>query len=310
MTLQQQLDERTFTFIGVTTGQSAIVEIFPRWMADLGADVRLVGVDLPIHAAPERYRAVVTQIKRDPRALGGLVTTHKIDLLQAARDLFDELDPFAELCGEVSCISMRGGALVGHAKDVITSALSLEAIVGHGHWARSGGHVLCLGAGGAGVAITVALLTGPDRPAKIIVTDRSQARLDGLRAIHARLGAVAEVDYVCNEDPRAHDALLEALPSGSLVINATGMGKDRPGSPITAAARFPRGGAAWELNYRGELPFLHQARAQAQERGLTVEDGWRYFLYGWTRVIEEVLRIELTDAQFQRWSAIASQARQ
>jgi shikimate 5-dehydrogenase len=303
---------QTFAFIGVTTGQSAMAAIFPRWMAELGAEVQLVGVDLPLHAPPERYREVVARIKHDPHALGGLVTSHKIDLLEAARELFDELDPFAELCGEVSCISKREETLVGHAKDVITSALSLGAIVGDGYWARGGGHVLCLGAGGAGVAITVALLTRPnhgDRPAKIVVTDRSQARLNGLRAIHARLGAPVEVAYVLTQDATDHDALMAELPAGSLVINATGMGKDRLGSPITDAARFPRDGVAWELNYRGELPFLHQARAQQQERVLRVEDGWRYFLYGWTAIVEEVLHLKLTEAQFQRWSAIAAEAR-
>ena len=61
-------DTPTFYFIGVTTGQSSMTQIFPRWMADLGRDVRLVGVDLPIHAAPERYRALVEAIKGDPLA--------------------------------------------------------------------------------------------------------------------------------------------------------------------------------------------------------------------------------------------------
>ena len=58
------------------------------------------------------------------------------------------------------------------------------------------------------------------------------------------------------------------------MINATGMGKDLPGSPITEAGRFPMNGVAWELNYRGELQFLDQALAQREARNLTVEDGW------------------------------------
>ena len=60
----QSDDTPAFYFLGVTTGQSSMMQIFPRWMADLGRDVRLVGVDLPIHAAPERYRALVETIKR------------------------------------------------------------------------------------------------------------------------------------------------------------------------------------------------------------------------------------------------------
>ena len=86
----------TFYFIGVTTGQSSSRRVFPLWMEALGRpDVTLAGIDLEIHAAPERYRQVVTDIKREPLALGALVTTHKIDLLAAAGDLFDDLGPFA-----------------------------------------------------------------------------------------------------------------------------------------------------------------------------------------------------------------------
>src|SRR5438034_166077 len=96
------------------------------------------------------------------------------------------------------------------------------------------------------------------------------------RSIHARLRSDAEVRYVDNSDPEVNDRLLAELHPGALVINATGMGKDTPGSPITDAAEFPRGAHVWELNYRGELEFLHQAQRQAQTRGLRVEDGWRY----------------------------------
>jgi shikimate dehydrogenase len=303
-------DMPAFYFLGVTTGQSSMIQIFPRWMADLGRDVRLVGVDLPIHAAPERYRALVETIKRDPLALGGLITTHKIDLLSASRDLFDTLDPYAELCSEVSCISKRAGALIGRAVDPLTAGRCLEELLGQSYWSRSGGHALCLGAGGAGIAISVYLLSRPaDRLTKLIVTDRDQARLDGLRAIHAQLGGGTQVEYIPIHSPRDHDALLTELPDGSLVVNATGMGKDTPGSPIGDTAQFPRGGIVWELNYRGERLFLRQAQAQAQSRGLTIADGWRYFVFSWTMIVAEVLHVELSDAQVQRWDAIAAETR-
>ncbi len=54
----------------------------------------------------------------------------------------------------------------------------------------------------------------------------------------------------------------ESLPPGSLVVNATGMGKDRPGSPLGPTSVFPRDGVVWEFNYRGSLDFWHQALAQ------------------------------------------------
>src|SRR5215470_5249658 len=95
----------TMYFIGVTTGQSSIVRLFPLWAGVLGLhNAHLSGVDLPLHAEPSQYRQVVAQIKNDPLSLGALITTHKIDLFQATSDMFDSLDRYAQLCQEVSCI--------------------------------------------------------------------------------------------------------------------------------------------------------------------------------------------------------------
>ncbi|MBZ0302491.1 MAG: shikimate dehydrogenase, partial [Anaerolineae bacterium] len=111
----------TMYFIGVTTTQSSIMKVFPLWSDILKLGARIDGYDAPIHAQPDTYRAIVRHIKDDPLSLGALVTTHKIDLLDAARDLFDWLDPNAQLCGEVSSISKSGGRLLGHAIDPISS---------------------------------------------------------------------------------------------------------------------------------------------------------------------------------------------
>jgi shikimate 5-dehydrogenase len=59
--------------------------------------------------------------------------------------------------------------------------------------------------------------------------------------------------------------------------------KDLPGSPITDQGLFPVNEIVWELNYRGELGFMYQARAQSETRKIRVEDGWLYFLHGWTQ---------------------------
>jgi shikimate 5-dehydrogenase len=95
------------------------------------------------------------------------------------------------------------------------------------------------------------------------------------------------------------------MPETSLIINATGMGKDTPGSPLTSHALFPKNGIAWELNYRGELDFLHQALNQAGSRRLTIEDGWLYFLHGWTQVIAQVLGVKIEEEVFERLAGIA-----
>jgi shikimate 5-dehydrogenase len=126
----------------------------------------------------------------------------------------------------------------------------------------------------------------------------------------AGLGTDIEFEYHCNIVPEFNDELMGKLPPATLVINATGMGKDLPGSPITDRGLFPIGGVAWELNYRGELRFLHQALAQRETRQVRVEDGWLYFLHGWTQVIAEVLKVRIDGPLFQRLAAVAGALRQ
>lgn len=99
------------------------------------------------------------------------------------------------------------------------------------------------------------------------------------------------------------------LPAGSVVINANGMGKNRPGSPVTDAARIPERGIVWEPDHRGERDFLRRARGQQAARSLVIEDGWTYFLHGWTQVIAEVFDIDLTEEQLAALDAAASDPR-
>jgi len=304
----------TFYFVGMTTAKSSIMKVFPAWARHLGlGDVPIRGVDCRWHDDPAVYRHVVSFLKRDPLSLGGLVTTHKLDLLAAARDLFDELDPWAQQLGEASCISKRGGRLRAHAKDPITSGLSLQAIVPGGYWARTGAHLFLIGAGGSSLALTCFLMARPasERPARIVVSNRSLPRLEEMKRIHARAHTGIAMEYVHAPVAAVNDAVLQTLPPGSVVANATGLGKDAPGSPLTDAAVFPKDGIAWDFNYRGDLRFLAQARAQQADRRLRVEDGWVYFIHGWTRVIDEVFGIDIPTAgpAFDRLCAIAASVR-
>lgn len=303
----------TFYFVGVTTGKSSIMKVFPLWVKELGRpDILIEGVDLRLHDEPEAYRQVVAQIKYDPLSLGALVTTHKIDLLNAARDMFDYLDPYAEICGEVSSISKRGKALEGHAKDPITSGLSLDAVLGEGYFGRTSGEVLCFGAGGSAVAIALHLINKQnrgDRPRRFVVVNRSTPRLESMQKMVESLDTDIAFEYVHNQDPTYNDEIMATMREGSIVINATGMGKDRPGSPITDAGLFPLNAIAWELNYRGELNFMHQALAQRETRDVTVEDGWLYFLHGWTQVIAQVLHMTIDQELFERLARVAEQVR-
>ncbi len=65
----------------------------------------------------------------------------------------------------------------------------------------------------------------------------------------------------------------------------------------------------WEFNYRGSLEFLHQARSQQAARHLQVEDGWRYFIHGWTQVIADVFEIDMPAETVAQLSEIAAGVR-
>jgi len=303
----------TFYFIGVTTGKSSIMKVFPLWMREIGrSEVVIEGVDCRIHDEADVYRRAVAQIKHDPLSLGALVTTHKIDLLDAARDMFDTLDAYAELCGEVSCISKRDHHLEGHAKDPISAGRSLDAITGKDYFERTGGEVLCFGAGGSAIATLLHLINKEDkgdRPRRFVFVNRSQGRLDHAQAMVAGIDTDILVEYLQNADPGRSDARMAEMPPHSVVINATGMGKDTPGSPITWNGVFPLHAIAWEFNYRGELDFLHQAEAQVASRNVKVEDGWVYFVHGWTQVVAQVLHFDLDASLFDRLNRAAETVR-
>ncbi len=296
-------------FIGVTTGSSSIMKVFPRWAEVLGIDAIIKGIDIGIHAPAEDYRQVVDFIKRDPLSQGALVTTHKLDLLQAARDMFDRLDPYADLLCEISSISKRDGKLWGHAKDPITSGLALEAFVPVNWWVdHPSAQALLLGAGGSSLAISMYLMDkkhGGNRPSKLVVSNRSKPRLEHMREIHARLDTGVPTEYRYGPTFEDNDAVVADMPEFSLVVNATGLGKDYPGSPMTDAGIFPMHGMAWEFNYRGDLKFLHQAESQREARDLIVEDGWTYFIHGWSQVIAEVFHLDLTPEIVQKLSDAA-----
>ncbi|MEG1997288.1 MAG: shikimate dehydrogenase, partial [Clostridiales bacterium] len=252
-------------------------------------------------------------IKKDPLSCGALVTTHKLDLYEACKDLFEYLDPYALMFHEMSSISKRDGMLCGHAKDPISSGLALSDFVPKNWWSEHGGDFYVIGAGGSAISMGSYLMREEFRgnyPQRIIVSNRSKPRLDAIEAIFKKLdpGGIAFEYKLCPE-PEDNDRVLSEIRPYSVVVNATGLGKDRPGSPLSDACVFPKESLVWEINYRGELNFMHQANAQAGSRKLHVEDGWRYFIYGWTQVIAEVFHLPIEGELLNKLDKIAKDFR-
>ena len=302
-------------FIGVTTSKSSIMNLFPKWAEHLKlSDCEIKGFDLKLHDEPAKYRECVEFIKNDPLSKGALVTNHKIDLLTACLDQFDFLNEHAELMGEISCISKQGEKLFGHAKDPISSGLALNKLLPENYWKKTGGEVMCIGAGGATIAILYNLIKhsqNGNHPSRIVVTDISQARLESIKQIHSQIDTNIPIEFQLCCEPEVNDALAMNLKPHSLIINATGLGKDKPGSPFTWGVQFPQFSIVWELNYRGELIFLDQAEAQKKEKNLIIHDGWVYFIHGWIQVIAEVFHLDIPTRgpSFEKLSDLARSIR-
>lgn len=305
----EKATQPTIYFIGVTTANSSIMKVFPAWAEALKLENTVIkGIDFAPHSPADEYRKAVEFIKNDPLSLGALVTTHKIDLYNSCKDLFDYVDPYARQLGEVSSISKKDGQYCAHAKDPISSGLALEHFVPEDYWSSYGGDVLLLGAGGSSLAMSIYLgqdKFGSNIPKKIIIANRSLPRLESARKILQSGSPKIHFEFVHTPAPEDNDAVLMSLSPHSLIVNATGLGKDAPGSPLTDACSFPEDSLIWEINYRGDLLFKEQAEKQAAEKNLHVEDGWIYFIHGWTQVIAEVFHIAITDSMLEQLSEIA-----
>jgi len=307
MKLPERATKPTMYFIGVTTGKSSIIKIFPAWAKALNlGDIEIKGIDVEIHAPAEEYRSIVRFIKEDPLSLGALVTTHKIDMYDACEDMFDYLDPYALTFGELSSISKDGKKLLGHAKDPISSGLAMDEFIPANHWIGNDKYACILGAGGSALAIAAYLAHekwGENIPRRINFVNRSAPRLaESVK----RLSTIrVPLSFHLCPSIDLNDRIVRNMPEGSMVVNATGLGKDKPGSPLTDDCVFPKNALVWEINYRGSLEFMHQAIKQQRERNLIIEDGWSYFIHGWTEVIAEVFHIDISKDSLQKCRELA-----
>ena len=283
-------------FVGVTTGSSLAGRAMAAWQPLLGPGWGLRGVDIGLGAADGTYLRLLGDLLRDDSVAGAVITTHKARVFRAGQALFARLDPLALACEEVNAIRRYGGGLLGWARDPVSVGRVADRI-----WPRSEGQVICLSAGGTAVALARRL--GTTRPGvRFACADRDPAAVGHL----ARL-APGPVDGYTGAGP--WDDLISAAPPGSLIVNATGMGKDRPGSPVTSQARFPPHSVIWDLNYRGDLQFLRQARRQAPGSQLQVNDGWQLFCHGWAAALTPILGLPEDDTLGDQFARAAQSLR-
>jgi shikimate 5-dehydrogenase len=306
------MPELRYVFVGVDTSGSAVRAAFPRWLAAVGLEGRLECVDLPLDSSIARYRDLVGSFRADDGVKGALVTSHKTALFEAAADLFDTIEPLASLAREISVVLPSRGGLTASVVEPFSIRACLEDMLTTSTWGP-GRDLLVLGAGGTASSLLISMFEATVRghgsipaPARVVLVDVLERRLAAARLLLDRLAPGVEVVTLVNEAAAGVDPLA-LVGQGALVVNATGLGKDRPGSPIELPAAWPRGAIVWECNYRGERPFLRDALAQAATRDLHVHDGWQLFLHGWGTFFERLLDRPMTPDERARFESTVVQ---
>lgn len=300
-------------FLGVSTAHSNIQRLFDPWARCLERNLTLVTHDLPLRSPPQEYREFVTRIRNGGRRIcGALVTSHKAAVYGAARDLFDRVSRASVRLGEIGMVYWDNDGLIGDANDAISSReAGRSLLLSSDAWSRGSREALILGGGGAGLALADTLAVETDIGCcRVIITESDPARAASVREIVDGWANCIPIEVVIASGPS--DNLVSSMGEGCLIANATGLGKDSPGSPITALTEFPRYAHLWEFNYRFvEQPtpnFLEIGEARKREFGLTVWDGWEYFVWGWLVVMATAVGLTAHE-YFERFRQIADQNR-
>jgi len=305
---------RRIEFLGVSTAQSIVNRTFLGWAECLGEELALARTDLPLGSSAADYREYVLRLKAGhPNCVGALITSHKAAVFDAARDLFDNITSAAEALGEVGMVYWRNSRMVGDANDCLsTEMVSRKLLCSSPEWVSSERRALILGGGGAGLALTRTLANDSRIGCREITIAETRGDRASVVAERVSQWSASAPIRVVRTSGRA-DNLLEALPRGSLVANATGLGKDVAGSPISTDAVFPLNGYVWEFNYRflpqSEPNFLEIASRQKEARHLTLEDGWDYFIWGWLGVMTNAVGVGAGSQQYEPFRRVAEAAR-
>lgn len=283
---------RRYYFLGVSTDHSMVNNAFPIWMSFLNADVELVGHNLPLNADQSEYDSFLNNL-RQQSTVGSLVTSHKANLFQHCKQKFDVISDDSKLLMEISSIrydSVRD-LLIGHNTDILGCKRSLLALtIENDKWLAGDRSIVVLGAGGSGLSIICAAHRFVHNHGKLFVTEIGHARREMARTILSN----SDISFVL-ECANSTDEIISSAGRAPLVINATGMGKDIEGSPVTNIQCFPQSSTFWELNYRGDRPLYHNLLRDCRGHGLRIEDGWGFFLDGWLNNITFALNISQDD---------------
>ncbi|WP_427896066.1 hypothetical protein ACQHIV_19240 [Kribbella sp. GL6] len=241
-------------FVGISTAGSSVHRVHPAWAPLLGPGTELRGLDLPETVRPDELRRVVSDLCANPAIHGAVVTSHKLRIFGACHELLDASDPLAGLTHEFNCLDVSGEPRA-YARD----PLSLATILDPGG-SLGTENVVCVGAGGAATALLLAVCLDVGasleqsrpvlRPSRrqLTVVGRTASSLAALRTVCERLGLAEDaVPLVLTSGADEVAAIVAGAPAGSLIVNATGLGKTSVASPLPDATAFPERAVAWDF---------------------------------------------------------------
>jgi len=184
--------------------------------------------------------------------------------------LLDEVDPLAGRIGAVNTIVNRDGRLCGYNTDMTGFARALRE---EGGFDPSGAHVVLLGAGGAGRAVTMALVQG--KAASVTITDILPERAQALAEDLGRQGETV----LHNLSPTKDNLAAAVMKKCQLLVNCTPIGmrhsKEEHDLPIPSEL-IPAGALVFDIIYN---PFETRLLAQAKKRGARTLGGLSMLVY-------------------------------
>jgi shikimate dehydrogenase len=167
---------------------------------------------------------------------------------QRVIEFLHELSPDAEALGAVNTVVFTNGQRVGHNTDWFGYATSLRQQLPDADL----GHVTQFGAGGAGAAITYALLELGAARVSLVDTDKGRAEALAQR-MAGRFGAGRVVPV---------DDAERAVAAASGIVNTTPVGMAKfPGTPFPAAWLKPTHWVSEIIYFPIETELLRRARA-------------------------------------------------
>lgn len=241
--------------VGTGIGPSLSPALHEREAAAQGLEHSYVRWDLDVlGVAPHEVGGLVARARRE--GLAGLNVTHPCKQLVLAH--LDGVSEEAAALGSVNTVVLTDAGAFGHTTDGSGFARSFD----RGLPAAPRGHVVLVGAGGAGAAVAHALLVAGTR--RLTIVDVDPVRAVGLAAaLGDRFPARSVV-------PVPHAALGAVLPGADGVVHATPTGMaGHPGVPFDVGLLAP---AAWvaDVVYR---PLATRLVREARAAGHPVLDG-------------------------------------